>query len=894
MRFLRPLRSALQGTLRVIISLVIFFLPLLSLAGRELTVTVEDADLGIPLEGAVVRGPNGREFTCDADGRAVIEIPDSGPATVQAAYPGYETRRVSVPEGSARITLGLHLGGVMENEELVLEAERPGTSETQSGRSVAISGEDLSRTAEIGIVEDVMTSIKLLPGVGYSGMFNAMPSIRGGDPGDLMAALDGFYLERPYYWGGSISIFDPKMVESAKLSHGVFSARYGHTISGLLEITSKQPSPTETELEFSLATSTASLNLSIPLGGKGGILVMGRITYWDTLVWAAQGLANLFPENEILAAIHSVSTAPFIRSGAIAAQYRFTPNLELTANAFFGSDGVGVWYQTAYDDEELKGSIGVGGDYLNLQGFLTSTLSYSPLPSLMLGLTLGAGFIQSNADGGLDNQITAHYSQDFIDFMLDYSGISFLFNPGDTYDTPDESAQVLHENTIMNIQGRFDLDWDLGAGFFFAAGLQELYSQWRQHEFIDMLMETRLSTILPGLPEMAQWLLGPIAAVPGASAIWPFAYEIEVSNQGLTSSAYALLEYTSPDRVFGAELGLRLDHLYFMGKDFTIQTAPVFNPRLNLDFVILKNLGIIDSLTATVGTGLFSSMNDVVSFIEARNGIDDFELKPNRSWTSIAGLKLDLSWGISFSIEAYYKEVFDRGYLVTSLAGGTGNAGYFFDGRGKVFGFDLQLQKLSSRYFDGWISYSFTHVRYHDPQSGNTNGAVLGGIYGEDIWYWPSFHRFHNINIVLNIKPIPQISIAVRLGFASGQVQSIPGTEVVPYPVILLDDNMSPVIEGGKIKILQKYRRSASTYDDNNRGPWSIPLDVKFSFYLFDAKGRVQTEIYLGAENLMSLFYNPPGSTRYNEYTGREDPGSSTASYGLPIPMISFGFKWSY
>ncbi|MDR2052891.1 MAG: hypothetical protein LBP80_05710, partial [Treponema sp.] len=75
---------------------------------------------------------------------------------------------------------------------------------------------------------------------------------------------------------------------------------------------------------------------------------------------------------------------------------------------------------------------------------------------------------------------------------------------------------------------------------------------------------------------------------------------------------------------------------------------------------------------------------------------------------------------------------------------------------------------------------------------------------------------------------------------------------------------------------------------------WSLPLDLKVSFFMFDRKGRVRTEIYLGAENILSLFYNAEANATFNQYTGRVDTGANSATYELPIPMISFGFKWSY
>ncbi|MDR2740905.1 MAG: TonB-dependent receptor, partial [Treponema sp.] len=543
------------------------------LFARDVEVTVEDADLEMPLEGAVILLRNGEEYVCDEDGKALVTLPDDGPAVIRVAYPGYESRRMTVPaesaeeEGPRRITVVLKLGGVLESRELVLEAERPGTSETKSGRSVALSDRELARTAEIGIIEDVMTSIKLLPGVGYSGMFNALPSIRGGDPGDLMAVLDGFYLERPYHWGGGFSIFDPKMVSSARLSHGVFSSRYGHTISGLLEVSSKTPSPTEAELEAAIGSSAASLNLSFPLAGKGGILFMGKVTYWDTLVWAVKGLSRAMPDNETLGMINSVSTAPFIRSAALSANYRFTGNLEMKVNGFFGSDGVGAAYRNVYDEEEIRGNMNMDFEYGNYQGFLIAGLTFNPIPSMVLKGAAGGGFIRTTADGFIDNRVTVRYNQKFLD---EYTGLGLT--PGQSYTAPNVNANLDTNMTIANFQGRVDLDWDLGRGFIAAAGVQELYSLWKQREDIDLFLETPIADLPPWVKASLPDALFPIKNFPDAAIIRPMGYTGDVRNQGFTTSGYGLVEYASPNQKFGAELGLRVDHLYFLGRDFSVRT----------------------------------------------------------------------------------------------------------------------------------------------------------------------------------------------------------------------------------------------------------------------------------------------------------------------------------
>jgi hypothetical protein len=262
-------------------------------------------------------------------------------------------------------------------------------------------------------------------------------------------------------------------------------------------------------------------------------------------------------------------------------------------------------------------------------------------------------------------------------------------------------------------------------------------------------------------------------------------------------------------------------------------------------------------------------MNEVVSSIDLNAGIDDFDLKPNRSWTSIAGLKIDFAQKFSFNIEAYYKNVFNRAYTTSIVYEGLDSSkpwegrrsetNYYFNGRGRILGFDFMLQKLESRFWDGWLSYSFTWARYRNPN--NVPDPVPPGV-DEKVfpeignnWYYPSFHRYHNINLVLNFKPRQSFHIAARFGFATGTPE-----------------------QG----------------DNDKRIGFSWPVDVKFSFFRFNPKGKAGAEIYLAVENLQALVYDAIWIARVNGYTGEEEPSEYKPVYDLPVPMISFGFKWRY
>jgi hypothetical protein len=286
-------------------------------------------------------------------------------------------------------------------------------------------------------------------------------------------------------------------------------------------------------------------------------------------------------------------------------------------------------------------------------------------------------------------------------------------------------------------------------------------------------------------------------------------------------------------------------------------------------------------MTLTVGSGLFSSMNSGIQFIEGKSGIDDFEMKPDRTWTSLIGTKIDFANGFSFNIEAYYKYVFNRAYTTSTSPGSDFEIMQFhFDGIGHVFGFDLILQKYSSRYWDGWVSYSFNYARYKDPSNNGEEGPM--GINDVTItdWYYPSYHRFHNLNLFVNFKPTQKFNIALRFGFASGAPKKVAG-EVISYPI--MRDGV----------LIEKWARE-EVYSDTERTLFAMPMDLKFSFYTFNKQGKVQSEIYIGIENILSVIPKPVNNTTFNQYTGKEDTGSTTGSFEMPIPMPSFGFKWSY
>ncbi|MCL2805634.1 MAG: TonB-dependent receptor plug domain-containing protein [Treponema sp.] len=860
---------------------LMFFILTSPLFARDVTIIVTDADIDLPLEGAIVRTREGVQYICDENGAAVIQAPINRQIVIQATYPGYEPSIITIPVSGSVFTIGLRLGGFLQGRELVVEAARPGATETRTGRSIAVTAREITQTGEIGVIEDVMNTIKLLPGVNYSGMFNALPSIRGGHPGDMIASFDGFYINNPYHWGGGFSIFDPRMVQSAQLSHGVFSARYGHTISGLLEISSKAPSPAETLFELGLNTSAANFNLSIPLFGKGGLLFMGRITYYDPVIFLAKQLSGIIPELE---PVNFIRKAPYIRSGAISGNYRFTDNLELSATGFFGMDGIGVYYLTTNRSPLLDSDTSIDFDFMNYQVFFTTSLTWNPRSNMLLKFTAGTGYEDMIIDGDMTFEIhNKYFSPTFISM---YGSLLAAIGQG-TYYQFYENNIIEQKDTQFNLQARLDYDWEIFDRLLLAAGVQELFSISKQQGVQKMLHNVNFSSLDEDDRDEIRALFFPLP-VPGNLRVGiPVRFDPNSQNRLLTSSGYILGEYTSRSNRFKAELGVRLDHFILFGKDgYTLRSDPVLNPRLNIDLNILKNKWIFQSLDISAGTGLFSSINDAVFMAEERYDIE--KISPNRSWTSVLGIRAEFQEGISLNIEGYYKYIFDRMYVPVSFSLEDVDARPFTDGEGMVWGIDIMLQKHQSRYWDGWLSYSYNWSKYRDPNGRAGGMGITGGNRGDE-WYFPSYHRFHNLNLVLNFKPMTSMNIYVRFGLASGvPLSRRVGNAPLSYPVLIYD-KANP----GQSYFIENYLWP-TVLDENNRTTPSLPMDVKFSIFGSNKTGKTRYEVYVAVENVLSLLYSAEGNTRFNTYTGQVDQGNNSASYEIPMPIPSFGFKISY
>ena len=845
-------------TLRNALSIIAFsILTSASLSAYSINVTVNDEELDFPLEGVKITVKNADSITAQTDenGNATLEIPDEVKSgKIILSYPGYKTEELSFSEAKPSIVFSLAMADVIEGKELVVERSAPGVTDEQSGVSVVIDKETFSSTARMGLVEDVMSSVNTLPGISYGG---TQPSVRGGYPRDTTAVMDGVYLLFPWQWGGMCSIFDPGMVDSVKMSNGVFSARYGRALAGLLEVNTVTPKKDKVSFEISTSDISTNAYVHVPITDKIGMYAAGKITYLDGLF---QFYKMVIKEGDIADTLEMIETCPYIRNGYAKVYYNPSEKLNFTLSGFIGADGIG--YNQSLEEDGRKESMKF--DYAMFQGF--TALNARWLPTEKLQVKGFVSYAYTSEDYAADQSLQGKfkYSNEFLD---DYGSLitdQEALTSG-KYTLPkmkEYFSEVIKEHMI---EGKAEGEYEINKDMTVAAGADILWTKSSTKDTFDTWMEIN----------------DPSKPLPSFNR-----YKGEIKAEGsdcVNSAGYGILSFGSENTLFNGEVGLRVDHFFISNKDddFFLNSKPALSPRGTVRYTPWRNAGIFDRVSFSAGVGMFSTIPIEMAMANKDMGLDDCEM--NKAVFTVAGTDIQFAEDWNFKLEGYYRYYYSRLYMIErTKAGGKGSIDLYNDGTGFSYGFDLMLQKRTGKWFDGYISYSFINSRFMNPTSPEYKNQVTSRGEPLDEWYYPEFHRFHTLNLVANFHPTSHWDFMVKGTLASGTPVRETG-DIYCYPVIMDDGT-----------VVQRYTRH-SWYSDELRSQISCPVDVRVAYKFESLSGKLKWEIYGGAQDIFVNLYSPKAGKSFDGYTGETyDVPASGASFDIGIPLINIGFKLSY
>lgn len=817
---------------KIYISLL--FTLLFSLYGKEVSLTVIDRDLELPLEGVkVLEVTTGIEAFTDAEGSAILDLEESvKKAHINLQLVGYETKNITIEDFDKNVSVEMVIEGLLEGEELVVEAESIGETDAKVGVSTVIKKEIIQATSKMGIIEDAINSVKILPGVAGSNEFGSSISVRGADPSGFTAVMDGFVCKYPNHWGGVFSIFNPNIIDSIKFSPGIFSVKHGEATSALLEVNTIDPND-KLKLDTVLSTSAGEAFIQVPIGKekKAGVLGGFRLTNYDLTVRAAGLLEQLMYGEKTIDKV--IKRAPYINDFYFKSFYNPTEKLKFHINSFYGNDGI----KFKADKHTI--------DYLNSDFIISGGTNWMITQNLLLDLTLG------------------------------YENWSNTFEIG---------ADVKGGKEDYSFQGRADLDWEIDNKHLLQGGFGTNLS-------FKEIKITDLEDIFSGDDEETEG-----ESDDGITS--GITIKANNESKAYMSFAYLNLNRVWIEDLINMDLGLRLDYLYYTNEgstisnySSTINNPPEISPRLNLTLTPEIDSDIFKDNSFSLGVGRFKKNSFVNRFFTLGSNQEDFSYKPESSITSVIGWETYLPKDLRLRVEAYYKYMEDRLYYDNYFAfdfdaedefnRGIKKSSFDYERSWHSVGGDLMLERELSEFLDGLLCYTYI---YSTKKSIKINN---GPKIRDDM---KDHKSIHTLNLVMNVKPDDQFTISGKLGFISGLT-----TRNVDVLSLASNPNILETVVGEVMKVL--YTTPIVRVDalDTNI---AMPLDLKFSFHnsrkdeksweIYIAAQNLLSPLFKSIQDSQKGHYG----LQFVDLNGEPIEDSGKAMKDIPgFPIITAGFS---
>lgn len=226
-----------------------------------------------------------RTLTTDKQGKFDCLLA-AGKYTVIVAAIGYDKleQKLEVNQ-DADLNLTLRLVPLTINPYQIIVRSNKKTSEV-SDRKLTVE-----EAVQIpGANRDVLSSIKNLPGVNSTSVFNGYGNgivIRGSSREDSSMLVNGHRFGGLYHFGGFESVIEPELVESIAYNAGGFSAEYGDAMGGIIDLEIKDPRTDRLGGFANLSLLSTSLMLEGPISDKDSFAFSFKRGFLDWYMQAA-------------------------------------------------------------------------------------------------------------------------------------------------------------------------------------------------------------------------------------------------------------------------------------------------------------------------------------------------------------------------------------------------------------------------------------------------------------------------------------------------------------------------------------------------------------------------------------------------------------------------------
>ena len=242
---------------------------------------VREAGTRISLPGAtLVLGDDRVEAEADENGFFTVEIAEPVPETLKVAVynyghlPGRQEIQLKRDRTSTDVAFFLTPDPSSSGETSVRERRR---IDNQIRGSHRIEGKVVNEMA--GTYGDPAKAIENFPGNGRVKRSQGSLFVRGAQPNQTAVYVDDFSVPDLYHFTGSTSVINIPFVESVELIPGVYSARFGRAVGGLVRLQTRKL-PTDDVHGFAkIDLIDAGAYVGVPLSDTAAVGLSGRHSY---------------------------------------------------------------------------------------------------------------------------------------------------------------------------------------------------------------------------------------------------------------------------------------------------------------------------------------------------------------------------------------------------------------------------------------------------------------------------------------------------------------------------------------------------------------------------------------------------------------------------------------
>jgi hypothetical protein len=222
--------------------------------------------------------------TTNNDGNFTILTIPQDTCSLEIRYLGYisQTVRVKDIDTSHEFSIGLKSDTQILNEVVVLDEYNQAVHiEEQPGVSM-FNPKALTTLPSLG-EQDISRTMQLLPGVTATDESSSGMVIRGSHASYNLTLLDGMTIYQQDHFFGSFSIINADIIKEVQVHKGMFDARYGGRVAGVIDITTKNGNTVKPSLNVKLNMINAKATVEIPISKKWSLFAGARRSFTDVV-----------------------------------------------------------------------------------------------------------------------------------------------------------------------------------------------------------------------------------------------------------------------------------------------------------------------------------------------------------------------------------------------------------------------------------------------------------------------------------------------------------------------------------------------------------------------------------------------------------------------------------